>query len=169
MLTEIWPNSRTLIRLSDSRKTRNINTESWRMVGDQYFVMQGTIQWATLHSKIQSHNLSRGHFLKCFDSCSGDIIVSFDGCDTILSVPGQDIIGYLHIIMFLACNLTNHVHGDCFSDSKMIQNTHITFFCQFASEYFGDSRASLQLFAAYKEWMCNIYIGSDLLQLSHCQ
>ncbi len=45
-------------RISDSRKTHNINTESWRMARDQYFMMQRTIQQATLQDKLQSSNLS---------------------------------------------------------------------------------------------------------------
>ena len=62
MLTEIRPNSRTLIsdqatRISDSRKRHNIITESLRMARDQYVVMQGTIQQATLHDELQSCNL----------------------------------------------------------------------------------------------------------------
>ena len=93
--------------------------------------MQGTIQRATLHDELQSSNLSRGRFKKYFDNCSGDIGVSFDGSDTILSVPWQDIIHYSHIIMFLASHSTNSVHGDLSSDLKRsrIRTPHVSPVC----------------------------------------
>ena len=119
------------MHISDSRKTHNNNTEFWRITGDQYFVIQGTIRRATLHDKIQSCNLLWGRFLKYCDNRSGDIGVGFDGCDTILSISWLDIIGYSHIIMFLASHLTNRVNGDRFSDSKLsrIRTSHFLPVC----------------------------------------
>ena len=57
------------------------------MAGDQYVVMQGTIQQATLHDKLQSCNLSRGCFKKYFNNGSGDIVMMFDGCETSILSP----------------------------------------------------------------------------------
>ena len=74
------------------------------MAGDQYVVMQGTIQQATLHDKLQSCNLSRGCFKKYFNNGSGDIVMMFDGCETSILSP---------IIMFFGKPFsTNRVHGD---------------------------------------------------------
>jgi hypothetical protein len=68
------------------------------LAGDHFFVMQGTIHQATLYDKLQSNNLW-SCFKKYVDNCSGDAGVALDGCDTVLSVPWQDIIYYSHIIM----------------------------------------------------------------------
>ncbi len=145
--------------ISDNRKRHNSYTESWswRMARDQYFVMQGTIQQATLHNKLQSCNLSRGHFKKYAANCSGDVGVTFDGCDTILSMPWQDFIHNSLIIMYFGKPFDQSCPwGPVFRLKNNPECTH-HIFCQFASKYFGDSRASLQLFAAYKECLCNIY------------
>ena len=144
------------MRISDSRKTHNIKPESWRMAGDQYFMMQGTIMQATLHDKLQSCNLSQGCFKKYCDNCSGDIGVSFDGCDTILSIPWQDIVHYLHIIMFFGKPFDQlHPWGLVFRFKNNLEYTHHEF-CQFEYEYFGDFQASSQLFASYNRCLCNI-------------
>ncbi len=74
-------------QFSDKRKENNISTEFWLMSGDHFVVMQGTIDRATLFNELRSNNLSKSHFKKYFDNKSGDIGITFDGCESILSVP----------------------------------------------------------------------------------
>jgi hypothetical protein len=61
--------------------------------------MQGTINRATLFDELWSNNLSKSHFKKYFDNMSGDVGIAFDGCESILSIPWNDIIHYSHVIM----------------------------------------------------------------------
>ena len=138
------------------------------MGGDRCFVMQGMIQRATLHKKIQSYNLSQGCFLKYFYNHSGDISVSFDGYDTILSVLGKILLDICISSCFLASHSTNRIHEDRFSDSKMIQNMHITFVASLRP----NTLATLELrhnSLRHTRNVCVIYKGPVLLQLSHCQ
>jgi hypothetical protein len=45
--------------IAGTRKDLNIKTECWRMVGNNFFIMQGWIVRATLHEELQSNLLSR--------------------------------------------------------------------------------------------------------------
>jgi hypothetical protein len=69
------------------------------MAGNKFFVMQGWIEQATLHDELQSNCLSRSLFKKYYNNRSGNFSISFDGTETILSVPWQDLINYAHIVM----------------------------------------------------------------------
>jgi hypothetical protein len=86
-------------QFSDRRKENNINTESWEMSCDHFFVMQGTINWVTLFNELRLNNLSKSHFKKYHDNMSGDIGIAFDSCKSILSIPWHDIIHYSHVVM----------------------------------------------------------------------
>ncbi len=46
-----------------SRKKNGIVTESWWMSGNSFYVLQGTISWATLNDEIWTKNLSRSRFI----------------------------------------------------------------------------------------------------------
>jgi hypothetical protein len=72
-------------------------------------------------------------------------------------VPWQDIIHYSHIIVFFGKAFDQSCPwGQVLRFKPDPEYAHHVF-CQFASKYFGDSCASLQLFAAYKECLCNVY------------
>ena len=148
MLLEIRPNSHTLIRQHTyliAGKRHFIDTESWETAGDQYFIMQGTIQQATLHDKLQSCNLSRGCFKNYFGNHSGDIGVTFEGCDTTLAVPCQDIFHYSPIIMFFGKPFDQlRPWGPIFRFKNDPEYAH-HIYCQFAPKYFGNSCALSQL------------------------
>ncbi len=79
-----------------------LNTETWRMAGNSYHVIQGRIIRATLHGELISNNLPHGHFTKYFFNRSGNFGITFDGCDTILLVLWHDVIHYLHVVVFFA-------------------------------------------------------------------
>jgi hypothetical protein len=139
------------------QKGHGLQTESWRMAGDAFFVIQGTISRSTLCNKIQSGNLSQSRFLHYFTNRSGDIGIKFEGYKSTLSVPWHNVINFLHIIMFFGKCFDQTCPWEpvfCFKTDPEYAH-HV--FCQFASEYFGDSRASAQLFAAYKDCMCSVY------------
>ncbi len=136
------------------------------MAGNHFFVMQGWIVRATLHNKLQSNLLSRTWFKKYYDNQSGNISLVFDGSNKTLSVPWQDIINYSHIIMFFGKTFDKSCPwGPVFRFKTNPEYAHHVF-CQFPSEYFWDLRASLQLLAAYKECLCNVYWAlADLLSI----
>ncbi len=144
-------------QFSDRRKENNINTESWQMSGDHFFVMQGTINRATLFNKLQPNNLSKNCFKKYFDNMSGNIGIAFDGCNSILSVPLHDIIHHSHIVMIFGKLFDqSRPWGPVFRFKNNPEYTHHVF-QQFASEYFGDLHALSQLFVAHKECLFNAY------------
>jgi hypothetical protein len=122
-------------------KENELKTETWRMAGDSFFVIQGKIIWATLHDELISINLSCSRFTKYFTNRSGDFGISFDSCETILSVLWHDVIHYLHVMMFFGwCFDQLRPWGPVFRFKTDPEYAH-HIFCQFASEYFGDLRA----------------------------
>jgi hypothetical protein len=143
--------------IANERRQRNMKTECWQMVGNNFFVMQGRVVQATLHNELLSNILSRSLFKKYNNNRSGDFGISFDGTETILSVPWQDLINYSHIVMFFCKSFDQSCPwGSVFKLKTNPEYAPHVFFW-FASEYFGDTRASSQLFAAYKDCLCSVY------------
>ena len=127
------------------------------MAGDHFVVLQETINQATLYNEIHSQKLSWSLFKKYLDNHSGDIGVTFDRDDNVLSVLWYDIIHYSHIVMFFGKPFDQlHPWGPVFRLKNDPEYPHHVF-CKFALEYFGDVGALLQLFAAYKTCLCNVY------------
>jgi hypothetical protein len=85
--------------ITNKRRQCNMKTECSQMARNKFFVMQGWIEQATLHNELQSNCLLRGLFKKYYNNRSGNFGISFDGTETILSVPWQDLINYSHIVM----------------------------------------------------------------------
>ena len=126
------------------------------MAGDAFYVMQGTLIRATMHDELASKKLSMSRFKKSFFNKDGDFGFSFEGCTSILSVPWHDVIHCSHVIMFFGKSFDqSRPWGPVFRFKTDPEYAHHVF-RQFASEYFGDSRVSSQLFAAYKECL-NIF------------
>jgi hypothetical protein len=102
-----------------------------------------------------SKNLSRSQFVKYFTNLSGNFGILFDGLSQKLSAPCQ----YSHIVTFFGKQFDQlRPWGLVFwfkTNPEECVHHHV-FLC-FASEYFGDSQALVQLFAAYKNCMCTIY------------
>jgi hypothetical protein len=141
----------------ESRKKNGIVIESWWMSGDSFYVLQGTISQATLYNKIGSKNLSQSRFMKYFANCSRDFGISCESCNKILSLPWHNVIEYSHTIMFFAKSFDQlRPWGPVFHFKMDPEYAHHVF-CQFALEYFGNSRASSQLFATYKECLYSVY------------
>ena len=129
------------------------------MAGASFYVIQGTISRATLHSEIQSNKLSCSLFMKYFTNQSGDIGIMFNGCEMTLSVPWHNVIYYSHIIMFFGkCFDQLRPWGPVFCFKTDPEYAH-HMFRQFTSEYFSDSQASAQLFASYKDCMYSVYLA----------
>jgi hypothetical protein len=97
--------------------------------------------------------------MKYFTNRSGDIGITFKGCEMTLSVPLHNVIYYSHIVLvFGKCFDQLHLWGPVFCFKTDPKYAHHVF-CQFALEYFGDSRASAHLFDAYKDCMCSVYLA----------
>jgi hypothetical protein len=127
------------------------------MAGYFFHVLQGTISRLTLHDEVTLNNLLWSRFMKYFTNLSGDFGILFKGSNQILSVPWHDVIHYSHIVMFFErCFDQLHPWGLVFWFKTDLEYAHHVFW-RFALEYFVDSQASAQLFAAYKDCMCNIY------------
>ena len=77
---------------------QSIATELWRMSGEMYHVLQGTICRSTLSEEVTSKNLSKSRSLKYFNNRSGNFRISFDGTRQVLSVPWRDKIEYSNIL-----------------------------------------------------------------------
>ncbi len=132
------------------------------MSGDLYHVLQGTISRSTLRDEVTSKNLSRSRFVKYFTNLSGNFGILFEGSSQILSVPWNDVIQYSHIVMFFGKQFNQlRPWGPVFWFKTDPEYAHHVF-RSFALEYFGNSRALAQLFAAYKNCMCTIYCKRSL-------
>jgi hypothetical protein len=145
------------LQIVEQRKCNNQMTETWRMAGDAFYVMQGTLIRAMLHDQLAATKLSTSCFKKSLFIKDGYFGFSFEGCSTILSVPWYDVIHCSNVVMCF---------GKCFDQSRPWSPVFLFksdpeyahhVFRQFASEYFGDSWVSLQLFAAYKECLNQFY------------
>ncbi len=140
--------------------------ESWRMVGDQYIVLQGKLFCLTMHDKLMSGNLSQSRFVKCFKNLSGDFGISFEGTKHILSAPWQDVVQYCKVIMFFEKQFNQQPPwGPVFRFKNDLEYAHHVF-RSFTSEYFEDSRVSVQLFATYNSCLRNIYCKHSLVVAS---
>ncbi len=152
--------------ITSSRSKCGMATKSWKMSGNLYHVLQGTISRSTLRDEVTSKNLSRSQFIKYFTNLSGNFGISFEGSSQILSVPWNDVIQYSHIVMFFGKQFNQlRPWGPVFWFKTDPEYAHHVFW-SFALEYFGDSRASVQLFAAYKNCMCTIYCKRSLNAVS---
>jgi hypothetical protein len=145
------------IHIVQQWKLNGQTTETWRMAGNAFHVMQGTLIRATLHNELVSRQLLCRRFRKSFFNKDGDFGFSFEGCLTILSVPWHDVIHCSNVIMFFGKSFDqSRPWGPVFCFKSDPEYAHHVFH-QFASEYFGDSRVSSQLFAAYKDCQNNYY------------
>jgi len=152
--------------ITSCRSESEIATESWRMAGNQYLVLQGKLFRSTMHDEVMSGNLSQSRFEKCFANLSGDFGISFEGTKNILSVPWCNVVQYCNVVMFFGKQFDQtRPWGPVFRFKNDPEYAHHVF-RSFASEYFGDLRASSQLFAVYKECMCTIYREHSLLVAS---
>ncbi len=149
--------SNQAMHIVQQRKHNGQTTETWWMAGDAFHVMQGMLIRAMLHNKLVSNKLSSSRFRKSFFNKDGDFGFSFEGCATILSIPWHDVNQCSNVIMFFGKSFDQSRPWGlvfCFkSDPKYAHHV----FRQFASEYFGDSQVSSQLFATYKECQNNYY------------
>jgi hypothetical protein len=145
------------LHIVEQQKRNNQTTETWRMAGDAFYVMQGTLIRATLHDQLAATKLSTSRFKKSFFNKDGDFGFSFEGCSTILSIPWYDVIHCSNVVMFFGkCFDQSRPWGPVFRFKSDPEYAHHVF-RQFASEYFGDSRVSSQLFTAYKDCLNQFY------------
>jgi len=95
-------------------------------------------------------SLTLRQFRDAFSNESGDVAIQFNGITTRLTVPWRDFINLSRCIMLFGFPFE---HGrsiaKIFRKMKAQHAHHI--FRQFASEYFGDSRASSMLFIEYQQ------------------
>ena len=76
------------------RNDCGIATESWRMVGEIYHILQGTISGSSFCDKVMSDNLSESRPLHYFDTHRGDFGISFNETNQVLSVPWYGVVHY---------------------------------------------------------------------------
>jgi hypothetical protein len=93
-------------------------------------------------------SLTQRQFRDAFSNESGDVAIQFDGITTWLTIPWRDFVNVSRCIMLFGFPFEQGLSfAKLFRKMKAQHAHHI--FCQFASEYFGDSRASSMLFIEY--------------------
>jgi hypothetical protein len=95
-------------------------------------------------------SLTQRQFCDAFSNESGDVAIQFDGITTRLTVPWHNFINVSRCIMLFGFPFEQgRSFAKIFQKMKAQHAHHI--FCQFALEYFGDSRASSMLFIEYQQ------------------
>jgi hypothetical protein len=124
--------------------------ETWRMSSKRYLVIQGRIDRTSHYNDIKMKSLSQRQFHNAFSNESGDVAIRFDGISTRLTKPWRDFIHASRCIMLFSFPFAQgRSFAKLFRKMKPQHAHHI--FCQFASEYFGDSRACSMLFIEYQQ------------------
>ena len=119
----------------------------------RYLVLQGRITRSS-HYDDSMKSLTQRQFRDAFSNKSGDVAIQFDGITTRLTVPWRDFINVSRCIMLFGLLFEQgRSFAKLFRKMKAQHAHHI--FRQFASEYFGDSRASLMLFIEYQQARLN--------------
>ena len=109
------------LHIVEQWKRNNQTTETWRMAGDAFYVMQGTLIRATLHDQLVSNKLLTSYFRKSFFNKDGAFGFSFEGCATKLSVPWHDVIHCSNVIMLENASIS-HIRGVRYFISSQTQN-----------------------------------------------
>ncbi len=95
-------------------------------------------------------SLSQLQFRNAFSNESGDVAIRFDGISTRLTIPWRDFMNASRCIMLFGFPFAQgRSFAKLFRKMKPQHAHHI--FCQFASEYFGDSRDCSMLYIEYQQ------------------
>ena len=131
-------------------KRHKLLVETWRMSGKRYLIIQGRIDRSSHYNDIKMKSLSQRQFGDSFWNGSGDIAIQFDGIGTRLTIPWRDFINASRSVMLFGFPFEQpRSFAKLFRKMKVQHAHHI--FRQFASEYFGDSRACSMLFIEYQQ------------------
>jgi hypothetical protein len=120
------------------------------MSSNRYLVLQGSITGSSHYDDISMKSLTQRQFCDAFSNESGDVAIQFDGITTQLTVPWRDFINVSRCIMLFGFPFEQGRSLAKICQKMKAQHAH-HIFCQFASEYFGDSRASSMLFIEYQQ------------------
>jgi hypothetical protein len=98
-------------------------------------------------------SLTKHQFIDAFSNESGDIAIRFEGISTRLTIPWHGIIHASQSIMLFGDPTSQGRSFTSLSWKMKPQHLHHILH-QFASQYFGDSRACLMLFTKYQQvWL----------------
>ena len=124
--------------------------ETWRMSSKRYLVIQVRINRTSHYDDIKMKSLGQRQFRNAFSNESGDVTIRFDGISTRLTIPWRDFINASRCIMLFGFPFAQgRSFAKLFRKMKPQHAHHI--FCQFASEYFGNSRACSMLYIEYQQ------------------
>ena len=142
--------SETARAIQSDFRSKGLPVETWRMSSKRYLVLQGRITRSSHYDDISMKSLTQRQFRDAFSNNSGDVAIQFDGITTRLTVPWRDFINVSRCIMLFGFPFKQgRSFAKLFRKMKAQHAHHI--FCQFASEYFGDSQGSLMLFIEYQQ------------------
>ena len=131
-------------------RSKGLPVETWRMSSKRYLVLQGRITRSSHYDDISMKSLTQRQFRDAFSNESVDVAIQFDGITTRLTVPWRNFINVSRCIMLFGFPFEQgRSFAKLFRKMKAQHAHHI--FCQFASEYFGDSWASSMLFIEYQQ------------------
>ena len=132
--------------------------ETWRMSSKRYLVIQGRIDRSLHYNDIKMKHLTQRQFCDAFSNKGGDVAIRFDGISTRLTIPWRDFIYASRCIMLFGFPFAQgRLFAKLFRKMKPQHAHHI--FCQFASEYYGDSRASSMLYIEYQQARLNAAVN----------
>jgi hypothetical protein len=136
--------------IADKIKRAGLETESWRMSGRRYIVIQGILDRSSHYSDIKIKSVSRRQFVDAFENESGDLAMRFDGISSRLTIPWRGVVHASRTIMIFGVQFDQvRSFTSLFRKMKPQHAHHIL--CRFGSEYFGDSRACSMLFIEYQQ------------------
>jgi len=142
--------SETARLIQSDFRCKGLPVETWRMSSKRYLVLQGRITRSSHYDNISMKSLTQCQFCDAFSNDSGDVAIQFDGITTRLTVPWHDFINVSRRIMLFGLLFEQgRSFAKLFWKMKAQHAHHI--FRQFASEYFGNSRASSMLFIEYQQ------------------
>ena len=120
------------------------------MCGRRYFVRQARLDRSSHYSEIKMKAVSSRQFLDAFYNEGGDFAFQFEGTPTKLTVLWCGIINASKTIMLFGAPFSQgRFFPELFRKKKAQHAHHI--FCQFALEYYSDSRVCTMLCIAYQQ------------------
>jgi hypothetical protein len=142
--------SETARAIQSDFKSEGLPFETWKMSSKRYLVLQGSITRSSHYDNISMKSLTQRQFCDAFSNESGDVAIQFDGITTRLTVLWRNFINVSRCIMLFGFPFEQgRSFAKLFRKMKAQHAHHI--FRQFASEYFGDSRARSMLFIEYQQ------------------
>ncbi len=126
--------------ISHKLKWAGLETESWRMTGQRYIIIQGKLDRSSHYSDIKMKSASRRQFVDAFKNESGNFAIRFDGISSQLTILWRDMVHASRTAMIFGVQFEQvRLFTLLFRKMKPQHAHHIL--QQFSSENYGNPRA----------------------------